>query len=305
MKFPDFKYAKATSLAHALALLEEHEDQARLLAGGQSLLASLSLRLSNPELLIDINDIEGLSGITKVGKTLEFGALTRHVDVLESDLVKEFAPLLSKAMPYVAHVAVRNRGTIGGSLSLADPAAELPAITTALDASFELASTTGARTVKAREFFLGLFETAKLETEMLTKVVIPIPAKNRLVSFSEVSRRKGDFAIAGAAVTASVKKSLISRKPRLEDFEITFFGVEDRPVMAPVAASHLSAESSDISSACDALDNEVKPSGDLESRADTKSHLIKVLLRRAVVELHDEMNGVGSKARATIAGIDI
>lgn len=286
MKFPDFDYVKAASVDHLLDLLDHHQDDARILAGGQSLLASLSLRLSNPELLIDINGLSDLSGIALAGSTLEIGALTRHVDMLSSPLVAQHVPLLAKAMPYVAHVAVRNRGTIGGSLSLADPAAELPAVTTALDASFTLKSKSGARSVKAREFFLGLFETAKRDDEALTKVAIPLrDPKSTLSSFAEISRRKGDFAMAGLAATAETTKGLLDRTPRLSKVTLTFFGVEERPVLAERSSEVLSKDPKHLDDAVSALATDLSPSANLECRAETKLHLAGVLLRRAMDDL--------------------
>lgn len=289
MKFPDFEYVKADSLDHLLALLADHGDDARILAGGQSLLASLSLRLSSPELLIDINGLEELAGIDLVGETLEIGALTRHVDILNSELVAMHTPLLAKAMPFVAHVAVRNRGTIGGSLSLADPAAELPAVTTALDARFLLQSGDGEREVPAGEFFHGLFETEKSDDEVLTRVRIPCQPANSVSSFNELSRRKGDFAIAGMAAIANVKTAMVSRKRELEDIRLTVFGVDDRPVVARAANAALNRGSS-MTDAAERLGDDLSPSGNLEGRPETKLHLARVLLRRAVEQLHSEMD---------------
>ncbi|UWQ35441.1 xanthine dehydrogenase family protein subunit M (plasmid) [Leisingera sp. M527] len=290
MKFPNFEYVKATSLDHLLDLLEAHGDDARILAGGQSLLASLSLRLSSPDKLLDINGLTELSGIERQGKSLEINALTRHVEVLNSPLVAEHIPLLSKTMPYIAHAAVRNRGTIGGSLSLADPSAELPAITTALDATFTLQSKAGSRTVKAREFFLGLFETARQENEVLTKVSIPVQnPKTDLSSFAEISRRKGDFAIAGLAATARIKKGLLNRTPRLTDISLTYFGVGEAPVIARKASELLSQDPSRIDAGVAALNDDLEPSGNLEATPEIKLHLCGVLLRRALADLNAQL----------------
>ena len=173
MKPAAFAYAKARSVDDAIRLLGEHKGEAKLLAGGQSLIATLNMRLSHPSLLVDINGVAGLDGVSVKNGTVEIGAMTRHVTLERSSDIAKHAPLIARAMPHIAHPAIRNRGTIGGSVAYADPAAELPACLVALDAEIDIAGKGGKRTVKAGEFFKGLFETALGPHDVLTAVRFP------------------------------------------------------------------------------------------------------------------------------------
>ncbi len=202
MKPAPFAYTKARTLKEAVALLAKHKDDARLLAGGQSLIATLNMRLSQPSLLIDINGLKGLDGIAKKGKFIEIGALARHTQVERSDLIAKHAPLIALAMPHIGHPAIRNRGTFGGSIAFADPAAELPACLLALGGEVAIAGPRGKRTVKADAFFKGLFETALRPQEMVTAVRIPAADKSTRVGFAELARRHGDYAMVGLAASA-------------------------------------------------------------------------------------------------------
>ena len=179
----------------------EHKD-ARLLAGGQSLIATLNMRLSAPALLIDINGIGGLDGIAQKDGTVEIGALARHAQAERSDLIAKHAPLIARAMPHIGHAAIRNRGTLGGSIAFADPAAELPACLLALDGEIEATGPKGKRTIKAEDFFKGLFETALGPQDVLTAIRVPAAAKDTRVGFAELARRHGDYAIVGLAASA-------------------------------------------------------------------------------------------------------
>jgi len=186
-----FAYKKVRTLKEAVALLAKHKDNARLLAGGQSLIATLNMRLSAPALLIDINGIRGLDGITKKGKFVEVGALARHAQVERSDVIARYAPLIALAMPHIGHPAIRNRGSFGGSIAFADPAAELPACLLALGGEVDIASAKGKRKVKADAFFKGLFETALRPHELVTAIRIPVADKNtRENSRGRVGRRQ-------------------------------------------------------------------------------------------------------------------
>ena len=176
MKARAFNYFRAQSLRDALQAFDRAGGEGCYLAGGQSLVPSLSLRLQAPELLIDISRIESLSGISRCGNVLRVGALTRHAEMLTSPEIARHAPLLRRAAPFVAHPAIRNMGTFGGTIALADPSAEFPAMTLAMDAEFEIASLTGTRTTKADGFFKGLFETGLQPGEILTAISIPAPA---------------------------------------------------------------------------------------------------------------------------------
>ena len=206
MKPAPFAYTKAKTLKEAVTLLAKHKDDARLLAGGQSLIATLNMRLSAPDLLIDINGIKNLNGIAKKGKYVEIGALARHAQVEHSDVIAKHAPLIALAMPHIGHPAIRNRGTFGGSIAFADPAAELPACLLALGGEIDIAGPRGKRKVKADAFFKGLFETALRPQEMITAVRIPAADKTTRVGFAELARRHGDYAIVGLAASARAQR---------------------------------------------------------------------------------------------------
>jgi aerobic carbon-monoxide dehydrogenase medium subunit len=272
-----FAYAKARTLKEAVTLLARHKDDARLLAGGQSLIATLNMRLSAPELLIDINGIKGLDGIARKGKFVEIGALARHSQVERSDIIAKHAPLIALAMPHIGHPAIRNRGTFGGSIAFADPAAELPACLLALGGEIALAGPKGERKVKADAFFKGLFEIALRPHEMVTAVRIPAADKNTRVGFAELARRHGDYAIVGLAATARAGKTFT-------DVRLAFFGVGATPMRAKRAEAALAA--GDIEAAVDALD--LEPHDDVQATAKVKKHLAGVLLRRVAKQLLEQ-----------------
>jgi carbon-monoxide dehydrogenase medium subunit len=277
-----FAYIRATSLDQVFDLLDEHGDDARILAGGQSLMATLNMRLSAPEVLIDINRIDGLSGISVDGNTLRIGALTRHAEVAGSAEVAQHAPLIAKAMPHVAHVAIRNRGTFGGSVAFADPAAELPAVCRALRARFVLQSRSGSRTVEANDFFHGLFETAREPNEVLVAAEIPSIADGEKTAFLELARRHGDYAIVGLAAQGKVAGGTFS------DMRLAFFGAGDRPILAATANAALEGKSygdETVAAAQAALENDLDPMPDLNGSVATKMHLARVLTGRALKEL--------------------
>ena len=215
MKPAPFAYKKARSLEEAVALLGEHKD-ARLLAGGQSLIATLNMRLSAPGLLIDINGIGGLDGISQKGGMVEIGALVRHAQAERSDTIAKHAPLIARALPHIGHAAIRNRGTLGGSIAFADPAAELPACLLALDGEVDATGPKGKRTIKAQDFFKGLFETALGPQDVLTAIRVPAATKDTRVGFAELARRHGDYAIVGLAASAR------RRQGRLADVRLAF-----------------------------------------------------------------------------------
>jgi carbon-monoxide dehydrogenase medium subunit len=258
-----------------VTLLARHKDDARLLAGGQSLIATLNMRLSAPELLIDINGIKGLDGIAKKGKFVEIGALARHARVERSDIISKHAPLIALAMPHIGHPAIRNRGTFGGSIAFADPAAELPACILALGGEIDIAGPKGRRKVKADAFFKGLFETALRSQEMVTTVRIPAADKNTRVGFAELARRHGDYAIVGLAASARADRKALA------DVRLAFFGVGATPVRAKKSEVALSA--GNIDAAVNALD--LEPYDDVQATAKVKKHLAGVLLRRVAKQL--------------------
>jgi len=270
-----FAYKKVRTLKEAVTLLAKHKDNARLLAGGQSLIATLNMRLSAPSLLIDINGIEGLNGIAKKGKFVEVGALARHAQVERSDVIARYAPLIALAMPHIGHAAIRNRGSFGGSIAFADPAAELPACLLAMGGEVDLASAKGNRKVKADAFFKGLFETALRPNEIVTAVRIPVADKNTRVGFAELARRHGDYAIVGLAASARTNGN------GLADVRLAYFGVGDTPIRVKKAEAALA--DGNVDGAVNALD--LDPHDDVQATAKVKKHLAGVLLRRVAAQL--------------------
>lgn len=273
MKPAPFAFKKARSLDEAIALLAEKD--AKLLAGGQSLIATLNMRLSAPALLIDINGIAGLDGISAKGDTIEIGALARHAQVERSDIVAKRAPLIAQAIPHIGHPAIRNRGTLGGSIAFADPAAELPACLLALDAEIDVHGPKGKRTIKAQDFFRGLFETALTPRDVLTAVRVPAANGDMRTGFAELARRHGDYAIVGLAASARADGG------KLTDVRLAFFGVGDTPVRATKAEAALVRR--EVDAAVDALD--LDPHDDVQATAKVKKHLAGILLRRVARQL--------------------
>ena len=279
MKAPRFSYVRPESLEQAIRLLAEHGEDARILAGGQSLMPTLNMRLSQPKLLIDINRIDALKGISVRDGIIRIGALTRHVEVMNSPIVEQYLPLIAEAMPHVAHVAVRNRGTFGGSIALADPSAEMPACVLALEASLVVESIRGRRTIAAADFFRGLYETAREDDELLVEVLIPEQKRSCVSVFMELSRRHGDFAIAGLACCARIQRDTVS------DARLVYFGSEIRPVlamraMAAIKGKPWSAASSEAMRA--ALAHDLDPIVNTFGSPATKLHLQRVLTQRAL-----------------------
>jgi carbon-monoxide dehydrogenase medium subunit len=262
---------------HAIELLARPDGEARLLAGGQSLIATLNMRLSAPKLLIDLNGVQGLSGIAAKNGQVEIGALTRHAEAEHSAAVARHAPLIARAMPFIGHAAIRNRGTLGGSIAFADPAAELPACLLALGGEIEIAGDDGNRTVKADDFFKGLFETALGPHDVLTAIRVPAASGNTRTGFAEFARRHGDYAMVGLAASAKASGK------RLSDVRLAFFGIGATPVRATKAEAALAAGT--VDDAVSALAGEIEPSGDVQATAATKKHLAGVLLRRVAKEL--------------------
>jgi aerobic carbon-monoxide dehydrogenase medium subunit len=274
-----FAYRKARSLDEAVALLGEHAD-ARLLAGGQSLIATLNMRLSAPSLLIDINGIGGLDRIDAKGGVVEIGAMVRHVQAERSETIAKYVPLIAHAMPHIAHPAIRNRGTLGGSVAFADPAAELPACLLALDGEVEATGPQGKRTIKAQDFFKGLFDTALGPQDVLTAIRLPAASADTRVGFAELARRHGDYAIVGLAASARADGQ------GLADVRLAYFGVGATPVRTHKAEDALTGGMIDdrrLDAAIAALD--LEPHDDIQATAQVKKHLAGVLLRRVAKQL--------------------
>ncbi len=278
MKAAAFDYSRPANLGEALALLQQHGEGAKVLAGGQSLLPALNLRLSAPRLLIDIGRIDALRGISLHGETLCIGALTRHVDLLQSPLIQHHAPLICRAVAHVAHPAIRNRGTIGGSLANADPAAELPAVMLALDGRIVVENPQGRRTIAAEKFFTGLFETAIAPDEILVAVEIPAATAATRMAFHELARRSGDYAMVGLAASATMEAK------RFSILRLAYFSVGPMPVLAHQAAAALIA-TPDLEPATRLLATDLEPHDDQQASSATRLRLAALLLRRAVADL--------------------
>jgi len=256
LKAPAFAYAKPASLAEAFELLAR--PGATVLAGGQSLIPSLNMRLSSPELLVDIGGIEQLKHVERKNGSVHIGALVTHAGLETSEVVRKHVPLLALAVPHVAHAAIRNRGTLGGSLALADPAAEYPAVAVALEAWIHVEGPRGARRVAAADFFKGLFETDLRPGELLTTVEFPVAKATDRSVFLELARRHGDYAIVGLAA---------------HNDRFVFLGMGLKPELVKGAGS--------IEKTRETLKKSLKPPADLYNASATKLHLAGVLLERA------------------------
>ena len=284
MKPAPFEYHRPASLLETFDLLERYGDDGRILAGGQSLVPALNMRLATPRALIDINRLPGLDAIRLAPEGLVIGALARHEAVERSPLVREHAPLLAIAMPHVGHEAIRTRGTVGGSLALADPAAELPACAVALDATLRLEGRRGRRELRAEDFFRGIYTTALEPGELLVEVVVP-RAPGWRSAFQELARRHGDFALAGVTARARVERGAIA------EARIVFFGVGPAPLRARGAEAALAGRAADaeaIAAARRALETELDPPGDVHGSPALRRHLAGVLLHRVITELVGE-----------------
>jgi carbon-monoxide dehydrogenase medium subunit len=281
MKPAPFEYFRPRSLDEALSLLAEHGGDAKPLAGGQSLIPAMNFRLATPSVLVDLNALSELSYIKDGSGEVRIGGMTRQRALERSALASDRVPLITETMPHIAHPAIRNRGTIGGSLAHADPAAELPAVMLALKARLMVSSTSGAREVSADEFFVGLFTTAVRPGELLTEIRIPPPPARSGFAFQEISRRHGDFALVGVAAAVQLDEN-----GRCADARLALLSVGDRPMLAEHAAKAVvgqapSAES--IRAAADAAaTRDIDPSSDIHASARYRRQLANVLTRRVL-----------------------
>ena len=283
MKAPDFDYTKPRSLDEVFALLAEYGDEARLLAGGQTLMATLNMRLSEPALLIDITGIDALRGIAVKDGALRIGALATHTEIESAALVAQHAPLLGMAAPHIAHRAIRNLGTLGGSIAYADPAAEWPTCALALDATVICCGADGTRRIAAADFFLDLYTTALRPGELVLACDFPLAASGERFHFDELARRHGDYAIAGLALASRFEQGLVRRT------RIALMGIAATPVRARRTEALLDGRAVDAAVIAEAasllaeeLDGALKPVADLTNSSATKRHLATVLLRRAL-----------------------
>lgn len=278
MKAPDFRYERPGSLGDALALLTDDSVEATPIAGGQSLMPMMNFRMAAPEVLVDLGALTELQGISVSDGWLAIGAMTRYRDLAASEEVARHAPLMARALPHVAHPAIRNRGTLGGSVALADPAAEMPAVLLALGGEIVLHGPSGQRIVAADDFFTGLYQTAREENELVTAIRVPCAAEGARVGFHELARRHGDYAMAGCCVAASGDLSQV---------RIALFAVSDRPVRAAGAESVLAGSDGGaeaLAGAVAALET-LDFDGDINAAAETKRHLAGVALTRAWKEV--------------------
>ncbi len=279
MKLPPVEYEAPTTVAEAVELLAEHLDEASVLAGGQSLIPLLALRLARPAVLIDINGIAELSGVSAVDGWTAIGAMTREYVAEESGSVADTVPLLAAALPLIGHEAIRSRGTIGGSLAHADPAAELPAVARALDAEFVVCGQSGERVVPAAEWFEGYFMTSRRPDELLVEVRFPTAKRGTGISFQEVARRHGDFAIVGLAASLTLSDRAIS------DARLAFAGLSDVPVRAAAAEDLLVGErpSTELfDEAARRATDDVNPPADLNGSSDYRKTVAATLVRRGL-----------------------
>jgi len=277
-----FAYHRPASLAEAFDLLDRYGNDGRILAGGQSLVPALNMRLATPAALIDINRLPGLDSIGLGPEGLVIGALCRHAAVEESSLVAQHAPLLAQAMPHVGHLAIRTRGTVGGSIALADPAAELPACLVALDATVRATRRGGARDIPAARFFRGIYTTALEPGEVVTAAVIPPIAPGWRSRFDELVRRAGDYALVGLAAHGHVADGALA------ELRLVFTGVGPTPMRAAGAEAALAGRRPDpqaLAAAGRALDADLDPPGDVHASAALRRHLARVLLARVLTRM--------------------
>jgi len=281
MKPAPFAYHRPATLDEALALLAEHGGEAKPLAGGQSLIPAMNFRLARPAVLVDLNRVAEL-GYVRAGRDgLQIGAMTRQRAVERSEAVRSAAPLLAEAMPFIAHPQIRNRGTVGGSLAHADPAAELPAVMLALEARFRARGPQGERWIPAGEFFTGILETALGPDELLLEVVVPKSPARTGYAFAELARRRGDYALVGVAARVT-----LDRRGRCQAARITLFSVGDGPVLATAAAAMLDGQEPSpeaMRAAADAAaQRDIDPPSDIHASAAYRRRLAAVLTRRAL-----------------------
>jgi carbon-monoxide dehydrogenase medium subunit len=281
MKPAPFKYVAASSLEHALSLKAEHGDEARFLAGGQSLIPTMNFRLARPSVLIDINGLTGLAGVDRSEATeIRVGALTRYRDLERHPDFLKSCPLFADALPHIAHPQIRNRGTIGGNLSHADPASELPALAVAMQARMRIGSSTGERELPASEFFQGLLTTDIGSDEMLVEIIYPALKPRSGSCFQEVARRRGDYALVGVAAVVT-----LDPQRRCTDVRLALCGVGETPVDASeVVASLIGTDCSDeaIDAAAAEVRNMIEPSGNVHATADYQRHVAGVLAKRTL-----------------------
>ncbi len=293
MKPAPFEYYRPTTVDEVLVHIAERGDDAKLLAGGQSLIPTMNFRLAQPAVLIDLNGVEGLSHIGR-GESdgVRVGAMTTQRDVERSSLIANEAPLVHEALPFIGHPQIRNRGTMGGSIAHADPAAELPVVMLIHDASFHVRNQDGTRWIPAGDFFTGLFTTALGATDLLVEIAIPpLPARSGW-AFDEIARRHGDFALVGVAAVVT-----LDDRGHCEKARIALLSVGDGPVMASQAAQELESEAptaDTIRAAAEAACNrDIDPPGDIHASQAYRRHLARVLTTRVLMRAFERAGASG------------
>ena len=284
MKPAPFQYVRPSSVSDALAALARYRDDAKVLAGGQSLIALMNLRLVKPAVLVDINRLSDIAYIREENGTVAIGALTRQSAVESSGVIARQCPLMAEAIRFVAHRPIRNRGTVGGNLAHADPTSELPAVAVALDATFVARSTDGQRAISAADFFVGLLSSALASKELLTEMRIPIWPAGQGWSFMEVSPRAGDYALVGVAATLQVQEGICQAA------RLVYSGVGARPTRVAAAEQMLlggPANEATFRAAGEVAAGQVDPSSDFHATGDYRRDLVRVLTRRALLRALD------------------
>jgi aerobic carbon-monoxide dehydrogenase medium subunit len=285
MKAPAFAYARPRRITEVLQLLEKHGDEARLLAGGQTLLATLNMRLSEPALLIDMQSVQELKGLSASGDCLRIGAMVTHSEIESSTLVARHAPLLTRAAPHIAHRAIRNLGTFGGSIAYGDPAAEWPACLLALDGAVVVRKLQGERRIAASDFFTGLYATALAPDEIIVACEVPLATSTHRFAFDELVRRHGDYAVVGLAATGQWNGGA------LDQLRLAWIGVGSMPFRSTTTEQLLQGQPVTdqlLDRAVQALRAELQPEADLTHSVAAKRHLAGVLLKRCMTTLREQ-----------------
>jgi CO/xanthine dehydrogenase FAD-binding subunit len=275
-----FRYFAPTTIEEVVSLLAEYGDESKLLAGGQSLVPLMNIRLSQPAVLIDLNRVTALDYVTKEDDRLEIGALTRHRAVAESKLVQERFPAAAQAAGHIGYPAIRNRGTIGGTLAHADPVAEMPCIAVLNDCEIVATSSSGSRTIRASDFFHGYFTTSLEPTEFVSSVRFTSRPASHGWGFSEFARKSGDFALSAAAVDVIFDGGAVTQ------VSIAIAGASDRPVRAPLTEAALvgtTLSRSEIEQAVSNLSSELDPPSDAHASSDFRTHLAQIMTERALL----------------------
>ena len=282
MKAPAFAYTRPQDLQQVWALMAQHGEDARLLAGGQTLNATLNMRLSEPHLLIDLQGIAALKGIEVSGSVLRIGAMVTHTEIEQSALIAKHMPLLGTAVPHIAHRAIRNLGTFGGSIAYGDPAAEWPACLLALDGVVVARNAQGERRIAAQDFFQGLYSTDLRDDELIVACELPLARGQARFAFDELARRHGDYAVVGIAATADVQGST------LRNVRVAWLGAASQPLRSTRTEGLIEGQALSealITQAMQCLKDELPTEADLTHSAATKSHLAAVMLKRALKTL--------------------